>query len=241
MAAASVKSVAVAKTGLTTEAANPGLSEASPIGEKIIAIWGDAPISQSSASTTDNDKGDRPMLSALIQATRRSVAPTGGAAVTTNLNFAMQTQKESQWCWSTVATSTSLHYNAASTWTQCKVVNAELSLTTCCQSGGSTACNQPWYLDLALTRTKNFHSKTTGSLPYATVKQQIVTSRPLGVRIGWAGGGGHFVIVDGYDSTSGQFLSIRDPFHGTSTYAYSAFLTSYQGSGSWTHSYYTQP
>ena len=33
--------------------------------------------------------------------------------------------------------------NPASTWTQCSFVNDAFSLTTCCQDGSSSACNQP--------------------------------------------------------------------------------------------------
>lgn len=156
-----------------------------------------------------------------------------------DLSFTMQPQQQTQWCWSAVSTSTSLFYNAASTWTQCKLANSELGQTTCCQNGGSAACNIPWYLDSALIRTNNLNYWAGGASTYTTVEQQVNSSRPHGVRIGWSGGGGHFVIISGY--TTGQVLTIRDPWYGTSYITYNTLKTAYQGSGSWTHSYFTKP
>ena len=45
-----------------------------------------------------------------------------------------------------------------STWTQCRVANGELGHSDCCNSPLPLACNVPWYLDQALTRTNNFVS-----------------------------------------------------------------------------------
>ncbi|HEX8738108.1 MAG TPA: papain-like cysteine protease family protein [Pyrinomonadaceae bacterium] len=161
-------------------------------------------------------------------------------ALTKNLNFNMQAQQQNQWCWSAVGTSTSLFYNSSSIWTQCSLANQQLGQTTCCQNGGSPACNQPWYLDRALQAVGNLDHLVGGTITYPQVQQEINAARPLGSRIGWAGGGGHFVILDGYNTAGAQFLSIRDPWYGSSTYTYTAFSTAYQGNGSWTHSYYTK-
>lgn len=155
------------------------------------------------------------------------------------LSFAMQTQQQSNWCWSAVATSTSLFYNASSAWTQCAVVNDELGQTTCCADGSTTACNQAWFLERALTRTNNLNDWQAGSLSASAIRSQLVAGRPLGVRIGWSGGGGHFVIVHGIDASS--TVTVSDSIYGTSTMSLSAFKTKYQGTGSWTHSYLTRP
>src|SRR5687768_8471237 len=82
--------------------------------------------------------------------------------------------------------------------TQCSVVNAELGQTTCCQNGSTAQCNQPWYLNLALTRTGNLASWSAGTATIAQIRSQIRTGRTLGARIGWSGGGGHFVMIAGY-------------------------------------------
>jgi hypothetical protein len=174
---------------------------------------------------------------------KSAATPSGslpvGAPVTQNLNFNMQPQQQDQWCWSAVAVSTSLFYNAASTWTQCSLANRELNQTICCQSGSSSACNQPWYLNRALQTVGYSSSTVTGSVAFSVVYQTINMNAVLGVRIQWLLGGGHFVILDGWSIVGGQYLSVRDPWYGTSTYSYSSFVSSYQGTGSWTHTYYT--
>jgi hypothetical protein len=180
------------------------------------------------------------MLPGLINSTRKPLPPPR-RLLHANLNLAMQSQQQSQWCWAAVATSVSLFYSPGSGWTQCSVVNAELGQTTCCQCGCTPACNQPWYLDLALTRTVNLASWAAGTVAYPVIRSQIAARRPLGARIGWSGGGGHFLVLDGYNSAGGQYLSIRDPFYGSSVYTYASFQSGYQTTGSWTHSYYTQP
>ena len=189
------------------------------------------------------------MLSALVRSTRTplpAAPPAAGAAApaapapAANLNFTIQQQVQTEWCWSAVATSISHFYNASSAWTQCSLANAELGQTTCCQNGSSSACNQPWYLERALQRTGNLQNWTGAPASYAAVQQEIGDSRPLGVRIGWSGGGGHFVVLDGYDTAGDQYLSVKDPFYGASTYSYAAFQTAYQSTGSWTHTYFTK-
>ncbi len=178
--------------------------------------------------------------SSLLSASTRLAPPLGGSIASRNLGFDMQRQRQTQWCWSAVATSTSLFYDLGSGWTQCTLVNQELGQTSCCQNEGSSACNQPWYLDRALQRTGNLDSWSTGTASFNQVQQEVDSIQPLGVRIGWSGGGGHFVILDGYETSNGQTLSVRDPWYGSSTYSYNTFRTSYQGNGSWTHSYYTK-
>jgi len=157
------------------------------------------------------------------------------------LAFTMQHQQQTQWCWAAVSTSVSLYYDTSSTWTQCTVVNAELGQTTCCQNGSTSACNQPWYLDLALQRTGNLDAVSGGTTSFADVRTQIDAGRLLGARIGWSGGGGHFAVIEGYKPGPGdQRVAVDDPWYGASDITYNTFASSYQGTGSWTHSYTTE-
>jgi hypothetical protein len=156
------------------------------------------------------------------------------------LTFAMQAQLQSQWCWAANSTSVSHYYDSASPWTQCSVVNAELNQATCCVDGSTSQCNQPWYLDLALTRTGNLASFAGGTATLAQIQTEILKGRPVGARIGWSGGGGHFVMIAGYRCDAVGYFDIRDPIYGSSDVAVATFTTSYQGSGSWTHTYYTE-
>lgn len=156
------------------------------------------------------------------------------------LAFLMEAQTQTNWCWAATATSVSHFYWSWSSWTQCKVAGAELGRTDCCNSTVPSACNVPWYLDKALTRTKNFVS-ITGQVSFQQVRDEIDAGRPVGARIGWNGGGGHFMVIYGYSRVLGtEYFDIDDPIYGKSHLTVSDFSTNYQGSGSWTHTYFTK-
>ncbi len=160
------------------------------------------------------------------------------------LNFTMQHQQQTNWCWAADSTSVSHFYNSASAWTQCKVANAELGRTDCCGSG-MAACNQDGYLDVALGITGNLVNWVQAVEPYSTVEAQVNQHRPLCVRIGWSGGGGHFIALTGYFGFDFvffefAFVTVDDPWYGRSIVPYSNVVSGYQGSGSWTHSYFTK-
>lgn len=181
--------------------------------------------------------------SPFFSATVPLAPPLGGSSISNNLGFVMQHQIQTNWCWAAVSVSTSLFYNAGSGWTTCLLVNQELGQTDCCYNGGNSRCNKLWYLQRALQRTGNLDYWAVGVIAFFEIQQKINGVRPLAVRIGWNGGGGHFVIIDGYDDTDGrQMLSVKDPWYGDSyNYSYYSFSNNYQGSGHWTHSFFTKP
>ena len=157
------------------------------------------------------------------------------------LDFNMQQQTQSNWCWAATSTSVSLFYWLLSGWTQCKVAAAELSLK-CCDSPLPNGCNVPWYLDKALTRTHNLVSVMTGTVGFNQVKDEIDAGRVVCARIGWSGGGGHFVAIYGYSHMlfGAEYFDIDDPIYGKSSVTISDFTDSYHTTGSWTHTYFTQ-
>jgi len=157
------------------------------------------------------------------------------------LGFTMQHQLASNWCWAATSNSVSHFYWWWSTWTQCKIANAELGRTDACDTPTPAGANVPWYLDRALDRTKNFVSITAGQASFAQIRAEIDAGRPMGARIGWSGGGGHFMVIYGYSTWFGQeFVDIDDPIYGKSHLTLSDFSTNYQGSGTWTHYYITK-
>lgn len=104
-----------------------------------------------------------------------------------------------------------------------------------------SACNVPWYLDKALTRTNNFVSMMGGQASFEQVRDEIDAGRPVGVRIGWNGGGGHAMVIYGYTLVVGvEYFDIDDPIYGKSHLTVSEFASNYQGSGTWTHTYFTK-
>jgi hypothetical protein len=189
----------------------------------------------------------QPMITTPIPAKRgkRGTSLTGGSLVpAVNLNLNMQHQLQTQWCWSAVAVSIAAFYHLGNRWTQCSLANAELGQTTCCKSGGSANCNRPWMLDTSLARVGALVPPVTGVVPCTRLMAQIHARRPVGCRIGWGGGGGHFVAIDGYQAVSTpktQNVSVRDPWYGSSIYSYANFRLRYHSIGAWTDTYQTKP
>jgi hypothetical protein len=155
--------------------------------------------------------------------------------------FSMQTQQQSNWCWAATATSVGLFYKPASGWTQCTVANGELSRTDCCGAGASGACNVYGFLDQALTVVGHLDHWVGGIATTAQIDTEVTFARPLGIRVAWSGGGAHFLCIMGQYSAGGvDYVTVNDPIYGRSDVAYSTLQTAYQGTGTWTHTYYTK-
>jgi hypothetical protein len=152
------------------------------------------------------------------------------------LAFQMMKQEQTNWCWAGCSTGVSHFYNEASTWSQCSVANAQLGQTTCCSAPGP--CNVPWYLNTALQQVGNFDHMTSTTEPDSTITSQAQLGQPLGIRIAWSGGGAHFIMAVG--GGPNNMVTIKDPWYGASYIPYNTLTSSYQGSGSWTHSYFTK-
>jgi hypothetical protein len=119
-------------------------------------------------------------------------------------------------------------------------VGKELNRGTCCTNGASAACNKPWYVDRALTRTGNLATGRQGRATWTTLKGEINAGRPVCARIGWQGGGGHFVLITGYDEAGGRTVEVEDPWTGSARVPLAEFADRYQTTGSWTHTYLTR-
>jgi Papain-like cysteine protease AvrRpt2 len=103
-------------------------------------------------------------------------------------------------------------------------------------------CNEPNVLDSPLNRADVLDHKQAASVGYDVIRQEIDGDRPIGWRIGWSGGGGHFAVIEGYQSFGDEWVAVDDPWLGPSDVAVSTLTGGmYQGSGSWTHTYFTRP
>ena len=156
------------------------------------------------------------------------------------LNFNMQHQQQTNWCWAAVSTSVALYYDPSSTWTQCAVANAQLGRTDCCGSGAGSACNVYGFLDRALTTVGHLDHWSGGVASFQSIDGEIDAGRPLGIRVAWSGGGAHFLAIIGYLEDTPNYVAVDDPIYGKSDLTYDTLKTSYQGTGSWTDSYYTK-
>ena len=158
------------------------------------------------------------------------------------LPFPMQTQKQILWCWAAVAVSIDDYLSAGgSKWTQCKLASQVFGNTVdCCASPDD--CNEAQYLESALSGVARLKKWEPGSLSFEEIQNEIgrPLQLPVCVRIGWAGGGGHFVVIVGYRETKSgqQFVDVADPWYGDSTLRYEDFRDRYQYRGQWTETYY---
>ncbi len=158
----------------------------------------------------------------------------------TVLPFTMELQVNSNWCWAATSKSVSYFYCTSSPWTQCKIASDELGLS-CCNSPLPGGCNVPWYLDRALTRTNNFVQIQSGTIDWQEIKDQLDRGLVIGARVGWNGGGGHFMVIYGVSRIAfREYVHIDDPIYGKNTMTYTEFATNYQGAGTWTHTYFTK-
>lgn len=171
-----------------------------------------------------------------------------------SLDFRLERQKQTQWCWAAVTVSIARFYDGGSTLTQCQLVNEEFGAEAhgfnCCASGGSADCNQPWYLNQALERAGLIEpdGMKAGTTSFEDFGREVDARRPLACRIGWDKGGGHFIVLTAYSTDFGpavpvQWVSGEDPIAGPFDYHYVKFLVSYGSAdkGKWSHSYFTRP
>ena len=171
----------------------------------------------------------------LLWATVKSTTSSSAAWQNWSLQFEMQQQEQTNWCWAGCAAGTSFLYDRNSAWSQCKVANCELASTTCCSNPGP--CNVYGYLDVALTCVGHYQSFLAGTVPDATLTSETAAGRPVGVRQAWSGGGAHFIMING--GGPNNMVTVKDPWYGSSYIPYATLVNGYQGTGSWTHTYYT--
>jgi Papain-like cysteine protease AvrRpt2 len=178
------------------------------------------------------------------------------AAPSNPLDFPIECQKASQWCWAAVTVSVARFYSAASPWQQCKLAG-EVLCRTCC--GGSeecmaddhpSGCDQPYLVYHPLGVVGHLHEIRAAPIPLwaapdtLTIQGEVDAERPVVCRIGWKDGGGHFVVLYGYDRSGTEpLVHVADPVNeenGVSTYNLREFTEAYRGRGVWTHTYTTR-
>jgi Papain-like cysteine protease AvrRpt2 len=163
------------------------------------------------------------------------------------IEFEMQEQCHSNWCWAAVAASVAAYYDRGSEVRQCDMANLELDRADCCHS----ACgakdvdfNVTNVLASPLNRVRCLErlARRKRATP-AEVLEELEAGRPLCVRTVWRDGGAHFVAIVGYwpDTEETGTLALEDPFWGASEYSYAGFADHYQLlGGRWTDTYYTK-
>jgi hypothetical protein len=153
--------------------------------------------------------------------------------------FEIETQLQDQWCWAAVSASISGYYSPEDKWSQCKIASYVLA-GNCCDDPGSF--NKAAYLQEALRVIEKLRGIELRSLSFEDIQSELLRGNPIAVRIGWEGGGGHFVIIRGCRDKSGvQTVNIVDPFFADSIHRYDDFCNAYLGQGEWTDTFLVGP
>jgi Papain-like cysteine protease AvrRpt2 len=133
------------------------------------------------------------------------------------INFAMQHQEQTLWCWDAASVSVAAFYDPATGWTQCSLANAELSRNDCCVAAGQVSpCNQGRWPDTALQRIGHLNQRQNNALTSVQLGAQIAKSAPVVVNIAWQGGGGHIAAIRGRSQPAASSTSAW-PIRGTAT------------------------
>lgn len=157
-----------------------------------------------------------------------------------NLNFVMQPQQQSQWCWAATCTSVDHYFNPNSSVTQCGLANLVFGQTTCCIDGSTPQCNNAGVTGDVLKMLGRLRVQAEQPEPFNVVDQEIMSDRPVGCRIAWSGGGFHAVVISGVGDLASPFVTVRDPAYGTNYILIGTFTAAYQGVGSWVRTWFLQ-
>jgi hypothetical protein len=154
------------------------------------------------------------------------------------LDFIIQAQEQSEWCWAAVTASIGNFYAGDDQLKQCDVVNTLLRRNDCCADGSSGSCNRQFDLDSALRRLEHFDRRQPGQPDFNVVVAEIDGGRPLAVRIRWSEGGGHAIVIYGF--TDDRRVDIADPDHANDQILIPFDNFVYRDIGSWDDSLFTR-
>lgn len=174
----------------------------------------------------------------------------------TKLEFEMQRQCHSSWCWAAVAASVANFYRPAPDISQCHLANIELHRDDCCSVDcqvDDVEFNQPHTLPLnrvgCLDRWVRDERASREQL-----RRELAAGRPVCARVVWSAGdagngtpagigsaGAHFVAIVGFLPGADR-VAIEDPWLGpTRELSYDQFCTRYTDAhGEWVDTYYTK-
>jgi hypothetical protein len=138
------------------------------------------------------------------------------------LNFEIELQQCTEWCWAAVAAGVCKCYGDISATRQCEVANLVLQLpedscSQCdCQQDPFAICNQPRNLALVLDTVRHDRGNPTDGLPtlaFSDIKSNIDNGRPIVVQVTLddPAASGHAVAIYGYSDDG--LVSIADPMH----------------------------
>lgn len=170
------------------------------------------------------------------------VRDQGAGAGIVVLDFLMQRQELSKWCWAAISVSLGRYYGVAR-WQQHGVAGALMGFD-CSRFREEprvrARCNKYAMLDEALQLAGCYSHWSPGRPTFERIRAEIDAGRPVCLQIEWRRGGMHYAVVIGYDA--GGELYVEDPLHGPSVQPFEKFPGGYRkGGGVWRGTYWTCP
>jgi len=162
-------------------------------------------------------------------------AATAQLATVRKLNITMQSQLNSNWCWSASGNTVAAYYGYNYTQNQFCNYAFDRSVNSSCPNNQASLSNDQeafWHIGISQGRY------VTGYLYYSTVQTEINANRPVMTRIQWSSGGGHMMDIYGYD-TANSWVYWGNPWPSDTRYNWGTYsYYTYNNSFSWTHSLY---
>jgi hypothetical protein len=159
------------------------------------------------------------------------------------LDFQIEEQIMSNWCWAAVVASLNTHYNHDTQLTQGEIVATELNMSIC-KAAPLPLCNKPFDLSVALEHNGFLQEFLDYTIDSEKIVMEIVNDRPICCQIVYGNSDGHFIVIYGYSRSLGSdalFLNIADPKSGSSRYLSREDLLSDYDGGQWIRTYLTNP
>lgn len=151
------------------------------------------------------------------------------------LNISMQAQELTNWCWAATGDTVASYFGYS--YSQNQFCNAAFgrAIDSSCPNDQATLANDQRALSWMGV---NPGSYVTGYLNYGTIQREIDADRPVMSRIQWSSGGGHMLLVYGYDKSQ-SWVYWGDPWPSDNRYNWATYdYYVRNGSFSWTHSLY---
>ncbi|RZS40869.1 papain like cysteine protease AvrRpt2 [Herbihabitans rhizosphaerae] len=169
------------------------------------------------------------LLSQVPAAAEPAASPAG------SLDFDMQVQQKSNWCWAAAGTSIAVYHGTSVSQTRfCQLAHDE-SGSGCYNDQGNLG-EVRWAFDqLGYSAPGNYLSNY---LNFGSIQGQIDRDQPIETRILWSSGGGHMHAIYGYNLDSGgrQWVDWADPWGSNPRYNRSTYRNYVDNSEfSWTH------
>lgn len=189
------------------------------------------------AATPAQDKGTSQQTTGQQSTGQQAAGQNATTAYTWHkLGITMQAQVNSNWCWAASGNTVAayLGYSSYSQNQFCNLAFDRAINSTCPNNQASLGNDQEAFRQIGISPGYYYY----GYLSYNTVINEIDALRPVMTRIQWQSGGGHMMVIYGYDKSQ-NWVYWGDPWPSDTRYNWATW--SYYVSNSsffWTHSLY---